>query len=236
MMFQLQPKSDAQLQEQLVNELGPEMMRFGAVTRESFTSFKALSNRLHLSADDKASFALIQSRWEAMSTKTNADRKKLSKVQILRIACFCDFHVEKTLKLLRKTKPRHFDLRASQLQEQLETQTIFPCPGLESRDGSRVFMMRPSRYFPQNTPIDDIIDNLIFVMDRMIQQDMLDPPTKGIAFVANMGGWTLRNFSTEYCRKFMMALQGQIFPAEVSLFLILNPPSWFGKVSKVLHQ
>lgn len=42
------------------------------------------------------------------------------------------------------------------------------------------------------------------------------------------------NFSTEYCRKFMAVLQGHRFPAEVSLFLILNPPSWFGKVWKVM--
>jgi hypothetical protein len=156
-------------------------------------------------------------------------RNKLTRAQTLRIVHFCNFDVDSSLKLMCRVKERHFNLSAATLKDQLATKTIFPCPGLETRDGSKVFMMRPSRYVPHTTPVSDIIDNLVFVMDSLAQQDLITEQ-KGVAFIANMDNWKLRNFSTDYCLKFMMALQGHVFPAKVNLFLIVNPPSWFGKV------
>ena len=228
-MFHLQSKSDAQIQRDVEKQVGLDMMRFGPVTHDVFSSFRTLSSKMNISSQDKSVLALIQSKLGKLPRK-EATGKKLTKVQILRIAHFCNFDVDRSLKLINKVKSRYFELSAATLKEQLATQTIFPCPGLETRDGSKVFVMRPSRYVPNQTPVSDIIDNLIFVMDRMTQQDLITEQ-KGIAFVANMDNWKLCNFSTEYCRKFMMALQGQLFPAKVNLFLIVNPPSWFGKVS-----
>jgi hypothetical protein len=39
----------------------------------------------------------------------------------------------------------------------------------------------------------------------------------------------MTNFSVNYCYQFMMMLQGRI-PVRVRLFLIVNPPAWFGKI------
>jgi len=227
-MFRRKLKSDVQLQEDLEKTLGPGPMRFGPVTYQVFSSFRSLSERLKLSAEDIAALTLIQSKWAAIS-KNESNRKKLTRAQILRIAHFHKFDVDRSLKLMTKIKARRLDLHATTLTDQLASQTLFPCPGLESLDGSKVFIMRPSRYCPIHTSVADVIDNLIFVMDHMAQQDLLGQG-RGIAFVANMDGWTMKNFAVDYCRKFMMALQGNVFPAKVNLFVILNPPSWFEKV------
>ena len=227
-MNQLQSKPHAPQRQRSEKQLSPDEMRFGPVTQETFSSFRSLASRLNLVPKDRLILATIQSQLDTMSEKDEI-RKKLTRAQTLRIAHFCNFDVDRSLKLMCRVKERHFNLSAATLKDQLVTKTIFPCPGLETRDGSKVFMMRPSRYVPHKTPVSDIIDNLIFVMDSLTQQDLITEQ-KGIAFIANMDSWKLRNFSTDYCLKFMMALQGHVFPAKVNLFLIVNPPSWFGKV------
>jgi len=92
--------------------------------------------------------------------------------------------------------------------------------------------MRPARYIPSMVPVTDIIDNLAYVMGSMLEKE--SACANGIAFVANMDGWTMSNFTTEYCFKFMQMLQGNRVPVTVTLFLIVNPPSWFNKVWSVM--
>jgi CRAL/TRIO domain len=57
--------------------------------------------------------------------------------------------------------------------------------------------------------------------------------TEGIGFLANMDDWHFDNFNVNYCYQFMMVLQGRI-PARVRLFLIVNPPKWFGAIWKIM--
>jgi len=229
-MLQLQSSLDAQRQGSAEKEkdIGEGLLRFGPITQDDFSSFRSLASKMRLSTKDRLILGTIHSQVDTMPEKDEI-RKKLTRAQTLRIAHFCNFDVDRSLKLMCKVKERHFHLCATTLKDQLATKTIFPCPGLETRDGSKIFMMRPSRYVPHETPVSHIIDNLIFVMDHMTQQDLITEQ-KGIAFIANMDSWTMRNFSTDYCLKFMMALQGRVFPAKVNLFLIVNPPPWFGKV------
>ena len=230
-MLQLQQSTllDDQQQRDMKTDMDHGAMRFGPVTHETFSSFRNLSLKMKLTQKQRFTLASIQAQLDTMPEKEEI-RKKLSRVQTLRIAHFCDFDVDASLKLMCKVKSRHLELRTATLKNQLASKTIFPCPGLETRDGSKVFMMRPSRYVPHETPVSDIIDNLIFVMDHLTQQDFVTDQ-KGVAFVANMNSWKMRNFSTDYCLKFMMALQGHVFPTRVNLFLIVDPPAWFGKVS-----
>merc|ERR1711862_412624 len=61
------------------------------------------------------------------------------------------------------------------------------------------------------------------------------PCTEGIGFVANMDDWTFSNFSTSYCLNFMKLLQGRV-PVRVRLFLIVDPPSWFGKIWSIMKR
>ena len=43
----------------------------------------------------------------------------------------------------------------------------------------------------------------------------------------------MKNFSRDYCFEFMKMLQGAV-PARVDMFLIVNPPSWFDKIWKIM--
>jgi hypothetical protein len=56
---------------------------------------------------------------------------------------------------------------------------------------------------------------------------------EGIAFLAYMNDWTLSHFCVDYCYQFMMMLQGSV-PGRVRLFLIVNPPNWFGSIWKYM--
>eukprot|EP00980_Cylindrotheca_fusiformis_P011564 scaffold2737_cov99-Cylindrotheca_fusiformis.AAC.10 len=49
-----------------------------------------------------------------------------------------------------------------------------------------------------------------------------------------MDGWTMDNFSMDYWRRFMHTLQGRAVPTKVELFLIVDPPSWFGKIWRIM--
>merc|ERR1712048_925461 len=78
----------------------------------------------------------------------------------------------------------------------------------------------------------EIIDNLAYCMTTMVSSKEKNSK-EGIAFLANMDDWSFSNFSISYCHNFMMMLQGKI-PVRVRLFLIVNPPSWFGKIWSIM--
>ena len=58
---------------------------------------------------------------------------------------------------------------------------------------------------------------------------------EGIGFIACMDNWKMKNFDVTYCYQFMMALQGFMVPVKTQLFLIVNPPSWFGAIWKIMR-
>jgi hypothetical protein len=92
--------------------------------------------------------------------------------------------------------------------------------------------MKPARYFPKKTRTKSIIDNLAYAMNCMLEKQ--SACRDGIGFVACMDDWGMNNFDVKYWFKFMMALQGEVVPVRVQLFLIVNPPSWFGAVLRVM--
>lgn len=57
--------------------------------------------------------------------------------------------------------------------------------------------------------------------------------SEGIGFMAYMNDWKMQNFSVSYCLQFMQLLQGRI-PVRVRMFLIVNPPGWFGKIWAIM--
>jgi len=100
-------------------------------------------------------------------------------------------------------------------------------------DGHEMFYFRPSRYVPRETAVNILIDNLAYVMQCVLEseQAMRD----GIGLVANMEDWKMVNFNVSYWHKLMMTLQGRRVPTRVQLFLIVNPPSWFGSISAIMR-
>jgi hypothetical protein len=94
--------------------------------------------------------------------------------------------------------------------------------------------MRPSRYFPSQTTTEEIIDNLAYCMQHMCDHSEV-ASGEGIGFMANMDDWKMENFSVSYCYQFMMMLQGRV-PVRVRMFLIVNPPGWFGAIWKIMKS
>eukprot|EP00934_Nitzschia_sp_Nitz4_P000185 Nitzschia sp. Nitz4//scaffold59_size112058//15378//16421//NITZ4_004099-RA/size112058-processed-gene-0.181-mRNA-1//1//CDS//3329555093//185//frame0 len=203
-------------------------MRFGPLVYD--TDLLGLIENTNATEDQIYVYAVIKASWDVDNTKVRKS-EKLTNEQVFRIATHCGFDERRIMELLHNTHRRLFELSVFDLERRLLTKALFPCPGLKTREGWDTIYMRPSRFFPKDTPTKDIIDNLIYVMNHV----KLRNPNGKIAFLANMDGWTMENFSRKYCMKFMAALQGRIFPVEVSLFMIVNPPNWFGKVWNVMR-
>jgi CRAL/TRIO domain len=92
--------------------------------------------------------------------------------------------------------------------------------------------MKLGRYFPRETPMDIFFDLLVYVMNCMLEKE--HGSVHGLGVVANMTGWKMENFSVPYWHKFLMILQGYRVPTRISLFLIVNPPFWFGSIWKIM--
>lgn len=185
-----------------------------------------------LTTDEKACFDALKSRWNAQKKKPH----DYSDEMILRFARCSPgakkFNEKTAWKVMHKFDARYYlDLTATELEQQLLSKTLFVVPGLKSNEGHDVFYMKPGRYFPKETSTKTIIDNLAYCMQTMVEKEKAC--TEGIAFVANLEGWSMSNFSVSYCLEFMRMLQGKS-PVRVRLFVIVDPPSWFDAIWKIM--
>eukprot|EP00545_Synedropsis_sp_CCMP1620_P003274 CAMPEP_0119003778 /NCGR_PEP_ID=MMETSP1176-20130426/758_1 /TAXON_ID=265551 /ORGANISM="Synedropsis recta cf, Strain CCMP1620" /LENGTH=284 /DNA_ID=CAMNT_0006955405 /DNA_START=66 /DNA_END=920 /DNA_ORIENTATION=+ len=212
----------------LSNTLGDGPMRYAPAGERSIEEQIAA-----LTPEEKECFDTLKAKWN------DKDRKKkphdYSDEMILRFARCSPgskkFNEKAAWKVMKKCDPKYLDLTATELEEQLLSKTLFIVPGLKSSEGHDVFYMRPSRYFPMETSIKTIIDNLAYCMQTMVEKE--HACTEGVAFLANLDGWTMGNFSVSYCLEFMKMLQGKS-PVRVRLFLIVDPPTWFDLIWKVM--
>ena len=216
---------NGELQKKVERMLGKGPMRFGPPRQPmEFTSqFHRMNQRQVLA------YVSTKASWE---TVAKDNKKYFTDTEILRIVKFCNNEEDKALEMLRKTDPRYLRVSARDIEQQLSSKTLFPVPELKTKEGEDVFYMRPARFFPKKTKTKSVICNLTYVMDTIYQRNY--SYKNGIAFVANMNDWTMENFCVDYCLKFMQGLQGQLGPVKVNLFLIVNPPSWFNKVWKIM--
>eukprot|EP00980_Cylindrotheca_fusiformis_P019877 scaffold6992_cov102-Cylindrotheca_fusiformis.AAC.9 len=212
-------------------ELGPGPLRFRPsnerTMREQF---------LDISDTDYECFQSLQRRWEERRQgKVCAPYSEAMILRFLRNTCKKDgsFSLNKAWKAMKKVKEPNLFLSASRLENQLLSATLFPVPGLLSHAGLDMFYMKPARYFPRKTKVKDVIENLVYVMNTMLERE--NPCKNGIGFVACMNDWKMVNFEINYCYQFMMGLQGALVPVMVELFLIVNPPGWFGAIWKIMR-
>lgn len=91
---------------------------------------------------------------------------------------------------------RQLSLTATDMKNQLMTNTLFPLPGLKTKDNHDVLYMRPSLHSPKKTPSDFVVDNLAYCVNCMLEKESAS--TDGIAFLANMNGWSLKNYASDY--------------------------------------
>jgi hypothetical protein len=221
--FSTAKKSDAQLQKELTRKLGAGPMRFGPVRQECSVQDEAEAQ--DLSWEDIKAFAAIKSRWD-VDFKKQAKQKNYTNTQILRFAVCSDFNEDRTLELLYKTSPRHFQMTAFDLDLELRSQRIFPIPELKTREGKNVLYIRPSTFSPRTTSTDPVIDNLSYVMNSMKIKD----PCTGLTAIVNMDDWIPSDIKMKYFSHILGCLiQDHSFPTKVDQVLIVNPPISFGR-------
>jgi len=105
-------------------------------------------------------------------------------------------------------------------------------PKALDKQGRTIMYMVPGRYFPNKTPVDELMRLLVYLLERAIDSEQTQK--EGFTFVANMKDWGWSNFSTYYARTFFDTLQNR-FPARVGLFLIVDPPSWFSLIWSLIR-
>lgn len=69
--------------------------------------------------------------------------------------------------VIRGYDPHNWTLKAKDLLPQLETQTLFPVPGLKSTGDHAMFYMKPSRFVPTRDNEEALIENLVYVIKSM---------------------------------------------------------------------
>jgi len=218
----------------LEKELGPGPMRFAPKGERSFA--EQLES---LSPEEKKCFDDLKEKWnkhiEENKTAGKTPDHSYSDKMLLRFARCSPgrkkFVESASWKVMKKFDPRYLTLTAEGLEKQLMTKTLFPAPGLKTKEGHDIFYMYPARYFPKQTTTEEIIDNLGYCMNTMCEMEKAS--AEGIGFMAYMNDWKMSNFSVDYCYQFMMMLQGRV-PVRVRMFLIVNPPSWFGMIWKIM--
>lgn len=212
-------------------KLGEGPMRFAPEKVE-----RTLEQQLDdLRDEERACFDAIMDRWDAkFPAETVPDDLVL---RYARNSPGVPYNAKASWNIMKKLygdkRIQHqLSIKAAAMDQQLMTKTLFPLPGLKTKDDHEVFYMRPSRYSPGDMKTGVVIDNLAYCMNSMLEKEAAS--TQGIAFLAYMNDWTMKNFSTDYCFKFMQMLQGNRIPVRVNLFLIVNPPRWFGKVWNIM--
>ena len=136
------------------------------------------------------------------------------------------------LKVMKKFDRRFLNLTIMAVERQLTSRTLFACPGLRSTEGHDVLYMRMQRYSPKEDAVSTIIDTLVYVMNSMMERE--ETCTDGIALVSNMSGFKMHNFSMAYFHKFILALQGRKLPTRINMWLLINPPAWFGSIWQIM--
>jgi len=123
------------------------------------------------------------------------------------------------------------NLTIAKVRRQLETKCLI-LSGAKSKQGHHLLYMKPGRYYPGRDNLDELLRSLVYLLERMTERE--STATEGLAFMANMADWGWSNFSMNYAKNFFDTMQGR-FPCRVRLFLIANPPSWFGMIWRLIR-
>lgn len=190
-----------------------------------------------LTADERAAFEELKERWGAKPRAHDYSDEMFLKF----IRCSPGerkFNVKTAYPVVKKYTPWALEqgyhrLPVGRVEAQLRTKTLVALPKLRSADGHEFLYMKPARFFPGKTDTADLIASLVYLLDHMTDHE--DGMTQGIAFMANMEDWGYSNFSVSYCRQFFETMQGR-FPVRVRTFLIINPPSWFGSIWRIIKS
>lgn len=150
---------------------------------------------------------------------------------IHRFACYYNYDLEDAKVALEQNQDNHLlrlQMRGS-LMRQFDKGALFPLSGLKTKaDGSEVVYFRPSRFDPDTCLTSLLIKNVCYVLNDLSSTE--EQCRNGVAFVANMKSFSTKHYHEEFWLELLDVLQGKVVPTTISLFLILDPPTWFGRI------
>ncbi|GBG26727.1 Alpha-tocopherol transfer protein-like [Hondaea fermentalgiana] len=123
------------------------------------------------------------------------------------------------------------ELNVAMVRKQLET-GVLSIPGTRSKEGHLYLFMKPALFFPKRDSLDELMRGLVYLLECMTEIEQCC--TDGIAVMCDMTSWTFSNFGIRYAKTYFDTMQGR-FPMRVRQFLIVNPPSWFGTIWKIIR-
>jgi len=122
------------------------------------------------------------------------------------------------------------EMKVENILEALQDNLLL-IPGCRDVEGNHFLYMRPAKYFPDSKNLPGLLRVLCYLLLCLTAKE--DAATNGISFMANMDGWGWSNFGTKYAKSFFATLEGQ-FPCRIRRFLIIDPPSWFSMVWRLI--
>lgn len=152
----------------------------------------------------------------------------------LRMARCSDFKAKAALKVMKKFSPNMLQISIANMEKPLRSQLVYPLPGVVGQGGINMFYMRFSRLFPRSMPIPAFSELLVYVMNCLHEQE--ENCVNGVGLIADLTDFTMTNFSIPYMTKFLMLVQGRLFPVKVESLLFVNAPKWFGTIWGALKQ
>ena len=205
---------------EMAEVLGTGPMRFGP-PQVPISTKESMRHPSHLEAYIRLKVALEQNGLENNFTDS----------EVLRVARYHNFDVDRIVKLLKRMDPLYWNTSIFQMAPQLQTQTLFPLPNkLKTKDKKiqSFFYMNWSRHVPSQTHTSAILANVLYVMDSMDRVESNGSRQK-MGLIANVTDFTMDNFSNDFCKQFVDALQGKKGPVHVDLVLLVNPSAAFEK-------
>lgn len=92
--------------------------------------------------------------------------------------------------------------------------------------------MKLARFSPKNGDVVDFHAQLFYALGSMMEKE--SACVNGVAVIADFTDFSMANFGVPFFHKMLAILQGRHAPIRVTNLIILNPPSWFGTIWKVM--
>ncbi|CAJ1949993.1 unnamed protein product [Cylindrotheca closterium] len=214
------------------------MTRFPSIRRNSGGLFSQTDTReLELSVFDKPSPMDEDDCLYQLHDFCHDNHIHVSWDMQFRFACFYDFDYEKTKdSIVKKHRCRYLYLRMeAALVDQFMTQALFPLPGLKTKHtNSEVIYFCPAKYQPSQKGGDLLVDNLCYILNQGCRTER--GCRNGMAFLANMHGFSARNIHHGTIVKMVQMLQGDMVPTKIEFVIIVDPPAIFTRAWKAAKK
>ena len=220
---------DRKLQQAIVEQVGEgPVLRFGPVCQPT-----ALPQQISkLSIDKLDAYIKIKATLEAEQAD-EAKKDRLSGEILLRVAMFCNFSLEPSMKLLRRTDSSCLRLSANRIANDLKRNIVVPLPFLQTKEGHDMIYFCPERIQPKDDSASMLKSMLIYAMNSIYERHR--NPRRKMAMLINLSNWTMKeHFALDHWLQIIDIFQGHVAPMRISQVFLVKPPEDFDRAFKMI--